>query len=151
MPRALGTTRWRRAMKNAAKLTILTLVLTVTGCASDVAEQGLPQGLTILSADEGSLSVAYRRGDQVVYAEALRGQPAAEVYRNDPLSPDFEVDSRFMSADGYTFYTHQGGDLWVDASWAEQREEQTELPTTNESNEWMFELAQELSEALPGA
>jgi len=127
------------------------LVASLTGCmaettASDV--EGLPQGLTVLDAEVGSLSLAYRSADVVIYMESLRGQPTREAYREDAESPDFEVDARFTDEDGYVFYTQQGGDGWLNDQWPEILQRQVEDTPEAASNEILFRLATEAAATL---
>lgn len=138
-----------------ASRTIVSLgVLLAVGCGQEAtggAERPLAQGLTVLEADPGSLSVAFRRDDLVIYAEAVRGGATPEPYASDPASPRFQMDARFLSDEGATFFSQRGGDEWIDESWAEDREDQSSGPMQADSNRAWFELAGELARALPSA
>ena len=127
---------------------LLASVLVAAGCANGGTDDGgeiaqLPQGLTVLDAQEGSLSLAYRRADVVIYLDARRGHEAPEAYRTEPSSPRYEVDARFTDDRGFVFYSQLGGDQWVDAEWAEQLQRQTEARAPSASNEILFRLAGE--------
>jgi len=125
---------------------ITTIAALLGGCTADTTTEGvdgLPQGLTVLNAEVGSLSMAYRSADVVIYMESLRGRPTAEPYQNDPESPDFEVDARFTDDQGYVFYSQQGGDGWVDAAWPEALERQIYDQPEADSNEILFRIAED--------
>lgn len=129
--------------------TLASALALVAGCAVETTEDvgTLQQGLTVLEADVGVLSMAYRDGDDVIYMEALRGQPTADIYREDPEMPAFEVDARFTSDDGRTFFSARGGDHWLDPSWLEALESQNaEQPSG--SNEHLFRLATDASAVM---
>lgn len=142
-------------MRRVVTSALLASALAFGGCVSSdpgtPASGELAEGLTILRAEPGALTVAFRRDEQVVFAEALRGAATPEPYQSDELSPRFQMDARFTAGDGYTFFTHQGDDVWLDPTWADDRDRQSALPPVDGSNEWMFELATELADALPAA
>ncbi|MDQ3034511.1 MAG: hypothetical protein M3Y87_19030 [Myxococcota bacterium] len=121
----------------------LTGALALTGCAVETAASADPaalaEGVTVLEAGEGSLSIAFRQGDDVFFAEVLRGRPAA--YPDEPDMPAFEIDARFTGDDGAAFYSRQGGDDLIDPSWGEALQAQSDEPASRESNEHLFMLA----------
>jgi len=127
-------------MKN---LRWLTWLLVLLGCTSVRNEKTKPleEGLTVLSASETKLSLAYKSGEDVIYMDALRGNPTPEMYQQDPLAPKFEVDVRFADAQGRIFYTAKGGDEWQDPSWREELELQQENFRERASNEHLLFLA----------
>lgn len=99
-------------MRNLAKC-LGVVAFFLVGCAlSDepagsngpAASGQLEQGLTVLKASDGHLSLAYRQGDVVVFMEALRGRPTPDNYQADPLSPRYEIDAQFMDAGGFIFH-----------------------------------------------
>ncbi|MBX3274500.1 MAG: hypothetical protein KF729_29815 [Sandaracinaceae bacterium] len=139
-------------MRTTTQLTAASTLLILAGCAADVSERGsgtLREGLTILGAAPGALSAAYRRGDVVIYLEALRGQATPEIYQNDPESPAWEIDARFTSDQGHAFYVRRGGDAFVEPRWATELEQQ-DADAPAGSNAHLFELALEAVRALPG-
>lgn len=99
----------------------------------------LAQGVTVLEAGEGSLSLAVRDGDDVLYMQALRGRPTP--YQDEPNMPAWEIDARFLSEHGATFYSRQGGDQLIDQRWADALDRQTASPASRESNERLFVIA----------
>jgi len=109
----------------------------------------LPQGLTVLERTATSLSVAFREKNATIFMQAKRGRPTAERYQKDPKSPKYEVDARFMDANGFVFYIQQGGDGWLDPKWGEdlQRQIAVEKPLVG-SNEVLFRLATDASKTL---
>lgn len=118
-----------------------------TGPSTEVAE--LAEGLTVLEAvPDFSISAAYKKGDVVIYLQALRGKPTPDLYQQNPDSPKYEVDARFVADNGRVFYSQLGGDAWVDPSWAEDLERQNHLPPTSVSNELLFDMAGEAAELL---
>ncbi|MEQ9079437.1 MAG: hypothetical protein RLP09_36595 [Sandaracinaceae bacterium] len=132
---------------------LISLSLGLVGCANDVDEVGdappeLEEGLTVLQAEEGGLSLAYRRADVVIYLQALRGRATAPEYQQDPLSPKFEVDARMTDDQGYIFYSQQGGDAWLDPVWAEDLERQIDDRPEADDNRVLFELAGEAAAVL---
>jgi len=135
---------------------LISLALGLAGCANDVDGVGeapaeLEQGLTVLQAEDGGLSLAYRRGDVVIYLQALRGQPTAPEYRQDSRSPDFEVDARMTDDQGYIFYSQQGGDGWLDPAWADDLERQIDDRPEATDNQLLFELAGEAAAVMRDA
>ncbi|MFW5741565.1 MAG: hypothetical protein ACOC1F_14520, partial [Myxococcota bacterium] len=153
MPHAPCSNEEFFAMKRVALLSIL---LAVTGCSATSEDTtGMPapetvaEGLTILdSGSDTRFEAVYKKDDVAIYLQAVRGQPTPDIYQEDPASPKYEVDARFVSDDGRVFYTQRGGDHWIDPTWAEDLEHQTELPATRESNAALFEMAAEAAEAL---
>lgn len=134
-------------MKN---LRWLTWLLVLLGCTSVRNEKTKPleEGLTVLSASETKLSLAYKSGEEVIYMDALRGNPTPEMYQQDPLAPKFEVDVRFADAQGRIFYTAKGGDEWQDPSWREELELQQENFRERASNEHLLFLAAKAAATL---
>lgn len=108
----------------------------------------LAQGATLLDASDTSLSAAFRKDDVVIYMEAVRGRPTAEMFQGDPNSPQFEIDVRFIADNGRIFYSRRGGDNFVDPSWADDLEAQGELPMSRESNGMLFDMADEAAMIL---
>lgn len=130
-------------------------VLGVSGCtnpsATDGAEVELEQGITVLHAELGRLSLAYRAGDDVIFMEAARGQATPDVYQDVSTMPQFEIDVRFVDDRGYAFYTRRGGDLWVDRGWAEELERQVRASAPDGSNERQWQMASEASPLIEAA
>ncbi len=124
------------------------------GCAGEAptsAERSaeLAQGLTVLEQSPTSLSVAFREKNITIFLQAKRGRPTAERYQMDPKFPKYEVDARFMDANGFIFYTEQGGDDWIDPTWKEDLDRQMNLPKPlTGSNEVLFRLATDMSKTL---
>lgn len=139
-------------MKRAVVPFVMVL-LVLSGCATS--EQAAPEatalqeGVTVLETGAGSLSLAFRRGDTVIFMEALRGGPGA--YPDDPDMPAFEVDARFVADNGAAFYIRQGGDDLVNPRWNEDRQRQTDEPTTRDSNEQLFLLGDDIARVLRAA
>ena len=134
----------------ATSLTALSMLLAM-GCTEQqpaANTEALPQGLSVLQADDTHLSMAYKQGDTVIYLEALRGQRTADMYQQDPQAPRYEVDARFVSDDGNIFYSQRGGDNWLEPKWAEQLERRNALAPTRESNERLFQLATAAAQAM---
>ena len=75
--------------------------------------------------------------------EALRGPPTPWPYQEDPQSPKFEVDARFVADNGRIFTAQRGGDGFVDPTWADDLERQGTEPFTRASNRLLFEMAAE--------
>lgn len=137
-------------MRRLAVLSIL--VMSVGGCANTTdttgTEAGLAQGLTVLTAEEGALALAYRSADVVIYMESLRGEPTPEIYQRDEGSPRFQMDAMFTDADGYAFVSQKGGDHWLDPAWGESLDRQVFDTPSAASNEVLFRLATEASATL---
>ncbi|MGE0400607.1 MAG: hypothetical protein AB7T06_28110 [Kofleriaceae bacterium] len=108
----------------------------------------LAQGTTILESSDTSLAAAFRKDDVVIYMEALRGGPTAPMFQGDPLSPQFEIDIRFVADNGRIFYTRRGGDGFIDSTWADDLEAQNALPLSRESNRLLFDMANEAADEL---
>lgn len=138
-------------MRRAAILGVVAAIVGATGCATteDPAATGeLAQGLTVLEAEEGSLSLAYRSADVTIYMQANRGHETPEPYRNAPDMPDFEIDTMFTDEAGYAFYTRMGGDGWVDPSWMERLDPQGEIAPPVQTNAVLFRLAGEAADVM---
>lgn len=130
------------------------LVVLGVGCATTAPSGGdraasTEQGITVLHAEVGSLSLSFRSGETVIFMEALRGGPGA--YPDEPEMPAFEVDARFVADNGVAFYTRQGGDDMIDPSWAEAMQRQTDTPVTRDSNAHLFQLGAEIAATLRSA
>ncbi len=145
-------------MRHVAKtLLILSAILfSFASCqqAEELAEAGVyaaPQGLIVLSASETSLAMMYRKGDTVIFMEALRGERTPEMYQMDPDSPEFEVDARFLAENGRPIYTVRGGDEWLDPTWVYDLEEMDDRYPTRESNLKYLLVAAEASAAMDQA
>jgi hypothetical protein len=141
-------------MRKAVTLMVLIASLGLGACMGAAPEPGhsaanLQQGVTVLEAGNGSLSLAYRDGDAVIFMEALRGNPSP--YHDEPTMPAFEVDARFVSDEGSTFYSRQGGDNLVQPSWAEEMDRQTAQPASRQSNEQQFLMAGAAAELIHAA
>ena len=140
-------------MRRAAILGILTSV-GLTGCMTGEpadTEAGLAQGITVLRAEVGRLSLAYRDGNDVIYMEAARGAEVNEVYRGVPDMPDFEIDVRFVDDRGYAFHTRRGGDAWIERDWAEALERQVRAPAPEGSNERQWQMSGDAAGLISGA
>lgn len=136
-------------MRRAAVLSIL--VASVSGCANEGSTEGLAQGLTVLEAEPGSLSLAYRDADDVIFMQALRGQRTPDIYQGVEGMPEFEVDARFVDDEGRAFHTRRGGDLWIEPQWAEELREQAEGIAPNDSNERQWNMAGDVAPLLRAA
>lgn len=123
--------------------------LCLLGCQESRTEPTeLAQGATILESTETALAAAFRKDDVVIYMEALRGGPTAPQFQGDPLSPQFEIDVRFLADNGRIFYSRRGGDSFIDPTWADTLEAQAELSPSRESNGVLFAMADEAASAL---
>ena len=124
-------------------------VLLTIGCESETNEaHSLQDGLTVLSASETSLSIAFKSGEQMIYLEALRGQATPEMYQQDPEMPKYEVDARFAAANGRLFYTARGGDRWIEPKWVDDLNAQESRYPNRESNYHLHLLAFEAAKVL---
>lgn len=111
-------------------------------------EISLKQGINLLDLQpDFSFSAAYVKGTDVIYLQAVRGQPTPEKYRNDPAYPQFEVDARITDQDGRLLYIQRGGDDFVDPSWFDDLVWQDNLPA-GISNRVHFEMVGEAANAL---
>ncbi|MCB9597731.1 MAG: hypothetical protein H6719_33750 [Sandaracinaceae bacterium] len=135
-------------MKRAAILSVLVASVGLAGCAADESVDGLPQGLTVLDAQAGSLSLAYRSADVVIYMQAERGHETPEPYQLAENMPDWEVDTMFTDEAGFAFYTRRGGDGWVDPSWDDRLEPQNTLIPEVADNAVLYRLAGEAAEVM---
>ena len=137
-------------MTTRLALSILVVSLTWAGCVADTGESatGLPQGLSVLDAEEGALALAYRSADVVIYMEALRGQPTPDRYQEDPASPDFEVDALFTDDQGFVFFSQKGGDAFSDATWQARIDDQRASPLPDHSNEVLYRLSAEAAAVM---
>jgi hypothetical protein len=138
-------------MRRAATLWVLILALGLGACATTeptetVAPAALEEGVNVLEVGEGSLSLAFRQDATVVYLQALRGRPGA--YPNDPDMPAFEVDARFVAENGVAFYVRQGGDDFVNESWAVDLQRQSDDAIAREDNQHLFLLGDEIARVL---
>lgn len=137
-------------MRRVTILSVLVASITISGCsAADGGEvEGLAQGLTVLDAQVGSLSVAYRQADVVIYMESVRGEATPEPYQRNATSPRFQMDALFTDADGFIFFSQQGGDGWLRPEWRDTLERQVFDHATAGSNEVLYRLATEASATL---
>ncbi|MCA9606866.1 MAG: hypothetical protein KC619_14770 [Myxococcales bacterium] len=135
-------------MKRAAILSILAASIGLTGCAADETAEGLPQGLTVLDAAPGSISLAYRSADVVIYMQALRGHETPEPYQLAEDMPDWEVDTMFTDEAGFAFYTRRGGDGWVDPSWNDRLDPQNAILPEVADNAVLYRLAGEAAAVM---
>ncbi len=112
-------------------------------------EVELAQGVTIhdLQADF-SITASFRRGDDIIHLQAVRGIPTPEIYRNDPTFPPFEIDARITDEDGRIMYLRRGGDLFVDPTWQDDLELQDMIPPRRTPNTHLFEMIPEAMDAL---
>lgn len=139
-------------MRKSAILGVLAAIAGIVGCATpDAASGELAQGLTVLEAETGSLSLAYRSADVVIYMQARRGHETPEPYQSAPDMPDFEIDTMFTDEAGYAFYTRMGGDGWVDSSWSERLDPQGEIAPPVESNAVLYRLAGDAADRMHDA
>ncbi|MDQ3031567.1 MAG: hypothetical protein M3Y87_04060 [Myxococcota bacterium] len=128
---------------------LVAATLSLTGCGtSEAPAQELPQGLTVLEAQPGSVSLAYRSADVVIYMQANRGGATPEPYQNTPDMPRFEIDTLFTDEAGFAFYTRMGGDGWVDPSWVDRLAQQDEIVPPVESNAVLYRLATEAAAVM---
>jgi hypothetical protein len=131
-------------MRKLAVLSIVAASIGLTGCMSESSAPGeLGQGLTVLEAEEGRLSLAYRTQDVVIFMQANRGHRTPEPYQSAPDMPRFEIDTMFTDEAGYAFYTRMGGDGWVDSSWTERLAAQGSTTPAVDSNAVLYRLATE--------
>ncbi len=135
-------------MRRVAILSILASSIGLVGCASEETVDGLPQGLTVLEAEVGTLSMAYRSADVVIYMQARRGHETPEPYRLAEDMPDFEVDTMFTDEAGFAFYTRRGGDGWVDASWEDRLEPQNAILPEVADNAVLYRMAGEAAAVM---
>lgn len=104
------------------KVAILTSLL-IIGCAMGTPEtnqttQGLKDGLTIFYASvEEGVSGVYQEDGTRVYFEVLRGEEMT-TWLEDPSSPRWEMDLRFLDTQGLHFYSAIGGHV-IDPTWNE--------------------------------
>ncbi len=118
------------------------------GVVPDV-EVGLHQGVTLLDLQpDFSFTAAFRKGDDVIYLQALRGQPAPEEYRNNPGYPRYEIDARVTDEEGRILYVRQGGDAFIDPTWADDLVWAESLPPRRTPNGALFEMIPEAMEAV---
>lgn len=136
--------------RKAALLTVFATV-TATGCATSEAPTALPQGLTVLEAEAGTLSLAYRSADVTIFMEAHRGHATPEPYQSAADMPDYEIDTIFTDEGGYAFYTRMGGDGWVDESWQERLAGQGQIAPPVADNAVLFRLAGEAADVMHDA
>jgi len=129
--------------RNAAFWTLTAATLAATGCASTPEATALPQGLTVLEAEAGTLSLAYRSADVTIFMEARRGHETPEPYASAPDMPDYEIDTIFTDEAGYAFYTRMGGDGWVEPSWENRLAGQGQIAPPVGDNAVLFRLAGE--------
>ncbi|MCS6797805.1 MAG: hypothetical protein NZ898_04635 [Myxococcota bacterium] len=130
---------------------LLGWILSLIACdgAGPVEDRNLAEGLTVFEARNGVLTVAFRRGSDIVFLEALRGNRApAEVVAADPQAPAYEVDARAKDAEGMVFYSRKGGDEWVDPEWEADAERAWTQTPGAQGNRSSFELLAEASGAL---
>lgn len=143
------------------KLTGLTVALGLfgTACAADERGGGLPpideleQGITILDADPArGVAGAYRDGADVVYFETRVGYTKPAIFLEEyPEEPAAEMDMRFLDRNGLTFYAQQGGDQFVDPTWAESINETFRTYVPDEDRARDFALAKAAGQAFPGS
>lgn len=133
-------------MRRAAVLGVLTMGL--SACTAEVPTEGLPQGLTVLEAEVGTVSLAYRAADVVIYMQARRGHETPEPYRLAEDMPDFEVDTMFTDEAGHVFYTRRGGDGWVEPSWNQRLDPQNESLPNVDDNAVLYRLAGEAAAVM---
>ncbi len=124
----------------------LLFMLSCTGTGEPTGPEQLEQGMTVLEAGDGHLSLAYRDGDQVIYLEALRGEPGK--YPGEPAMPAWEVDARFTTADGRAFYRRRGGDRWVNAEWGAEREPRATSDQRRQPSRHLFAMATEAARIM---
>jgi hypothetical protein len=141
-------------MRKTTSLLVLIASLVLGACATNgpgpaSSTGAIVEGVTVLEAGHGSLSLAYRYGADVIYMQALRGNPGA--YPDEPTMPAFEVDARFVADDGVAFYIRQGGDDLIDPSWNADRQRQSESPITREVNDHLFLLGDGIAAVLRDA
>jgi hypothetical protein len=134
--------------RNAALWTLTAATLAATGCATAPEATSLPQGLTVLEAEAGTLSLAYREADVTIFMEARRGHETPEPYASAPDMPDFEIDTIFTDEAGYAFYTRMGGDGWVEPSWETRLAGQGQIAPPVGDNSVLFRLAGEAADVM---
>lgn len=118
------------------------------GVVPDV-EAGLHQGVTLLDLQpDFSFTAAFRKGDDVIYLQALRGAPTPDEYRNTPGYPQHEIDARVTDEDGRILYVRQGGDDFIDPTWADDLVWADSLPPRRTPNGALFEMIPEAMEAV---
>jgi hypothetical protein len=115
-------------------------LILVAACAQD-APDTLDEGITVLHAGDGALTVAYLRDDTPVYLEAVRGARSPRVYEGDVTH---EVDARLRTADGHVIWLQRAGDSFIDPSWSTEHDAQV----SSDSNELLFDLAAEATAVL---
>jgi len=112
-------------------------------------EVGLHQGVTLIDLQaDFSFTAAFRKGDDVIYLQALRGAPAPEEYRAEPGFPQHEIDARVTDEEGRILYVRQGGDDFIDPTWADDLVWSESLPPRRTPNGALFEMIPEAMEAV---
>jgi hypothetical protein len=120
--------------------------LEVTAPADDAE---LRQGVTLLDVQPGfSFTARYVKHDDVLFLQAVRGQRTPEIYQQDPESPRFEIDVRVTDRDGRILYLRRGGDAFVDPVWQDELLLQDLLPPAAGSNEHLFAMIGEATDAI---
>lgn len=122
------------------------------GCAADPTSSesekttaaGLPQGLTVLpTTKENAINLAFKKGDNAIFIQALRGRATPPSYQMTEGAPKFEIDARFVADNGRVFYSRKGGDEWIDPTWNDDFARYETMKPTRISNEALFQLATE--------
>ncbi len=137
-------------------LTTLFLSLFLISCTGADLDAGAPasgadlrQGVTLLDVQPGfSFTARFVKHDEVIFVQAVRGQRTPEIYQQDPGSPRFEIDVRITDRDGRILYLRRGGDAFVDSTWQDELLLQDLLPPSAGSNEHLFAMIDEATDAI---
>jgi hypothetical protein len=101
------------------------MVASALGCGgnstSRPAPESLSEGLTILNvSDDVGISGAFKKGPDVVYFETKRGAVRPDFHKaTSPELGDYEIDARYLDAEGNTIALQRGGDTFIDKGWSE--------------------------------
>ncbi len=127
----------------------MTAMLGCGGASARPAPESLPQGVSVFDAAEDfGVSGAFKQGDKVVFFETRRGAVRPEFHRNtSPELGEYEIDARFVDADGNTVALQRGGDSFADPTWEEDLRKQ-ELAKKVVVTPALLELAGEAAQAI---
>ena len=140
--------------RTLSTLFVSLFLLSCSGADLDVAAPApddleVRQGVTLLDVQPGfSFTARFVKGDDVIFVQAVRGQATPENYRQDPEMPRFEIDVRVTDRDGRILYLRRGGDAFVDPVWQDELLLQDLLPPAMGSNERLFAMIAEATDAI---
>ncbi len=100
--------------------------------------QKVNNGLTALIAVPKGIHGSFSAAGKVIHFETRRGpQTPAHLRADDPAAPLYEVDVRFLDAEGNPYLVQIGGDAPIDPSWSTARAK----PKTAQAAKSDFDLA----------